>query len=313
MIAISKSLYKVLKKTGLLSWLIVNSGNILGIDARRQALVKLNIISANSKQLLDGVEAQSATLPRLSTVESVDNISHESFQQQYSRAGKPVLLKGLIPQSSIQNWSFDSLKQQYGDLMLLVRKGKDYDRMERFRVALADYIDSMMSGEETYYMGNNLLPEVMHDAIRVPDVLTGGNQFMHRAAQLWIGAQSTGAHLHRDLFDNIVFLLGGSKTFHLASPDESKWLYTWEVHSTLGSSKFDFLNPDYERFPLARKANFISVTMQPGDILYVPCGWFHQVVNHEPSCSVSIFGDRLFASALSSSAEISQVDPVNLA
>ena len=35
--------------------------------------------------------------------------------------------------------------------------------------------------------------------------------------------------------------------------------------------------PDFERYPLARQATMIEVIVQPGDMLYVPAGWYHQV------------------------------------
>ncbi|MFG6107720.1 cupin-like domain-containing protein [Leptothoe sp. EHU-05/26/07-4] len=303
---IFKSLYGTLKATGFFSWILITIGKRWGVDARRYYLVKLQIISQASKQLLDDIEAQAASIPRLSAVQRLECVNQEEFQEDYANRGKPVILRGLVSQNQVQHWSWENLKRHHGDLMLLVRKGSDYDRMKRFRISLTDYIDSMLSGEQAFYLGNNLLPKIMYDMVNIPEVLTRCNQFSHERAQLWIGGQSTGAHLHRDLFDNIVFLYQGSKTFYLAAPDESQWLYIWEVHSTLNSSKFNFLAPDYRRFPLARNAHFISVTMQPGDILYIPCGWFHQVVNNHPSSSVSIFGQRLGAAALISLNPISQ-------
>ena len=38
-----------------------------------------------------------------------------------------------------------------------------------------------------------------------------------------------------------------------------------------------FRPPDFDKFPLARQASMIEVIMNPGEMLYVPAGWYHQV------------------------------------
>jgi hypothetical protein len=45
----------------------------------------------------------------------------------------------------------------------------------------------------------------------------------------------------------------------------------------LFGSPFDPEAPDYEAFPLARQAAIAEVVVHPGDMLYVPAGWYHQV------------------------------------
>ena len=45
----------------------------------------------------------------------------------------------------------------------------------------------------------------------------------------------------------------------------------------LFGSKFDPEAPDFEQFPLARNASMIECTVHPGELLYVPAGWYHQV------------------------------------
>ena len=45
----------------------------------------------------------------------------------------------------------------------------------------------------------------------------------------------------------------------------------------LYGSPFDPEHPDFERFPLARQAALVECIVNPGDMLYVPAGWYHQV------------------------------------
>lgn len=290
--------YQIFQSTGVFSWLIVNIGQWFGKDVRRQLLIGLRLITPEARHLLDAVEQQAAVHPRLQTIDRLQQPTSEIFQRDYTRMGKPVVITDVVDNDALKQWSFDSLKHHFGEIVMSVRRGKDYDTLEKHQMSLGDYIDSMLVGTQNYYMGNNPLPQEMQHSVPLPSQYAGANTFTYERAQLWIGGQSTGAHLHRDLCDNFVLVLNGTKTFYLASPDESDCLYTWEARPGLNSSKFDATAPDYQRFPLARQAHFIKETLRPGELLYIPCGWFHQVVNEEPSCSVNFFGKRLMAIAL---------------
>ncbi|MFG6107719.1 cupin-like domain-containing protein [Leptothoe sp. EHU-05/26/07-4] len=289
--------YNFFRGSGIFSWSIVTIGQWLGKNVRRQLLVWLRIITPEARNLLEKIEHQAASHPRLKTLNYLKAPTAEIFQQNYSQTGKPVVITESVGQEVIEKWSFDILKNTFGKTLMLVRRGQDYDTLERYQISLEQYIDSMLKGTQTYYLGNNRLPQEMYKHVPLPSKYVGVNAFTYERAQLWIGGKATGAHLHRDLCDNFVLVLNGTKTFYLASPDESDFLYTWETRSGLNSSKFSAVNPNYQKFPLAKQAHFINVTLQPGELLYIPCGWFHQVVNKEPSCSINFFGRPLMATA----------------
>ena len=44
--------------------------------------------------------------------------------------------------------------------------------------------------------------------------------------------------------------------------------------------------PDYERFPRLRKAKPLIVDLGPGDLLFLPPGWWHQVTTPVPTISI---------------------------
>ena len=53
----------------------------------------------------------------------------------------------------------------------------------------------------------------------------------------------------------------------------------------LYGSPFDPEAPDFDTFPLARHAQMIECIVNPGELLFVPAGWFHQV--RALTCSLS--------------------------
>ena len=52
-------------------------------------------------------------------------------------------------------------------------------------------------------------------------------------------------------------------------------------------SRVDPENVDLERFPLFGYVNVIDVTIGPGDILFLPVGWWHHVRGLDPTITIT--------------------------
>jgi ribosomal protein L16 Arg81 hydroxylase len=108
--------------------------------------------------------------------------------------------------------------------------------------------------------------------------------------RFWLGPAGTVTPLHCDYDDNIFAQIWGSKRIFLAPPHHDEFLYPSEANAILFGSPFDPEAPDFERFPLARQATTIECIVHPGDMLYVPAGWYHQVRALTFSLSVEPLG-----------------------
>ena len=49
------------------------------------------------------------------------------------------------------------------------------------------------------------------------------------------------------------------------------------LDSTKYNSPIDAFEPERDRYPLFAKATAIEFDLLPGEILFIPTGWFHQV------------------------------------
>ena len=49
------------------------------------------------------------------------------------------------------------------------------------------------------------------------------------------------------------------------------------------------MKPDFEKFPKARKVKFYDITVDPGNILFAPPYWWHQVISKSTIISVNIW------------------------
>ena len=113
---------------------------------------------------------------------------------------------------------------------------------------------------------------------------------------VWIGPKGSHTGLHRDLLDNVAVLLRGRKRFRLAPPGTIEALQAtstkYDRVSVMATASLDALRA---RDP-ALKVH--EVDLQPGDALYTPAGWWHEVSNLEPSIFLSgFFGKPLAVSA----------------
>ncbi|XP_049734092.1 HSPB1-associated protein 1 [Elephas maximus indicus] len=106
-----------------------------------------------------------------------------------------------------------------------------------------------------------------------------------RESTLWIG--SLGAHTpcHLDSYGcNLVFQVQGRKRWHLFPPEDTPFLYPTRIPYEESSvfSKINVVNPDLQRFPQFQKARRHMVTLNPGQVLFVPRHWWHYVESVDP-------------------------------
>lgn len=97
----------------------------------------------------------------------------------------------------------------------------------------------------------------------------------------WIGNRST-ALAHHDMSNNIACCLVGRRRFTLFPPEQIDNLYPGPLEPTPGGqvvTMTDIHAPDFERFPRLREALAAAevAEMEPGDVLFYPAMWWHQV------------------------------------
>jgi hypothetical protein len=112
----------------------------------------------------------------------------------------------------------------------------------------------------------------------------------------WCGVLGTSSGLHCDVTPNCNVQVIGQKHFILFPPSQSRAVY--QVPG-ITHCRFDPNLPDFDRFPLARHAVGWQCRLAPGEALYIPVGWFHQVtVASDWAVNVNFFWRRPFPQGL---------------
>lgn len=89
----------------------------------------------------------------------------------------------------------------------------------------------------------------------------------------------------------------GRKMITLVPPDEADKLYVkyckhgtdYRENGKACVSPVNLKYPDLEQFPKFKDAHLYQVVVEPGDVIFIPDGWFHEVRALDNSISLSFF------------------------
>ena len=225
----------------------------------------------------NAIKQASRSLPLITEVPRVGRFDAAGFRALAAQ-GLPFLMKGQALRWPLCNLPPSILRERYSHVPVRARVG-DYintafaaDRAMQ-DMSMREYLDLVERGTHALppYLGNMELREL--------------NRLCHWPGyfdkmgppRFWIGPARTVTPLHCDYDDNIFAQIWGSKRIFLAPPHHDEFLYPRAANPLLFGSPFDPEAPDFDTFPLARQAAMTELIVHPGDMLYVPAGWYHQV------------------------------------
>ncbi len=237
------------------------------------------------------------------TVERRSNLGSDEFFRSYYSVNRPVVFQdGLKGCSALARWNPDYLKARCGNEMVEVMSGRSRDRdyeinsnQHRTRTRLHEFVDRVKQAAQTndfYMVANNrslespnmqsLLNEV-HILDNILDPARAPSRMF-----LWFGPGGTVTPLHHDAMNILLAQVYGRKTVTLIPSFQTPWVYNHiGVYSAVDCEK-----PDYNKFPLFRKAMQLKVLLEPGQVLFIPVGWWHHVRSMDVSISLSFTNFR---------------------
>ena len=263
------------------------------LAARRHQQVqrKYESVLANQQKLWE-------MAPHYTEVERRNHVSTAEFMERYVLGSRPLVLTNVARDwPALQRWSPTDLKARFGHLDVEVQAERSADPKyeqnklaHRRSVRLGDFVDQVLRGGPTndhYLTANNEVlrrPEfapLLADIGTLPEFCARGQ--LAQRSSFWFGPAGTDTPLHHDTLMLLHTQIVGRKRWRFISPLETPKLYNfYQVYSPLSIDK-----PDLVRFPDFAKVRVLEVVAGPGDTVFLPLGWWHQVTALDVSLSFS--------------------------
>ena len=144
--------------------------------------------------------------------------------------------------------------------------------------------ESKNNPDRHYYYMNSLTLDNCFPGLREHNDLVFDHELFSNnqpLSKVWVGTESIAA-AHYDVPSNLACCVVGARRFTLFPPEQIHNLYPGPLEPTPGGqviTMVDLKNPDFEKFPRARQAldAAVVVDLEPGDAVYYPSMWWHQV------------------------------------
>lgn len=269
-------------------------------EANKAEVDRLVLTIAKRDWLLETLERQRDLAPRLVQIERRGGLRADEFLERYYAANRPVILTGEMDGwPALRRWTPAYLKATVGSAPIEYQGGrlanarfeseKDAHRRQAPFDAFIDLISRRDAGNDAYLTAYN--SERNFEALRSLQADLGFlRKFLspdgaHPNGMMWIGPAGTVTPLHHDLTNNFIAQVVGRKRLRLLPPSETGKVYNGRhVFSDLPNLEGPI---DGKRFPRVAGARIAEVVLGPGDIIFMPLAWWHQVTSLDFSVTIT--------------------------
>lgn len=221
----------------------------------------------------------------------------EFFDRYYS-ANRPVVLTDATRDWPARTrWTPGALKERFGAVEIEVALGRDPDpkcdaNLDKYRthMTLGEYVDRVLAAGETndlYSVSNNRnmdRPELaaLWDDVHVDETFFEPRS-RDRAGSIWIGPRGTITRMHHDTTNILFCQFHGRKRVTLISPVRKAMLASLSGYYSDRPTQELLADPEVDAH---------VVDLSPGDALFLPVGWWHEVRALDVSVSFSLVNFR---------------------
>lgn len=220
----------------------------------------------------------------------VDSISPEEFKAEFYDKSMPIVIRNLSHDwPAYTKWNWDYFKQLVGDKRVPLYNNIKSDAYTPINTAddyktFGEYIDMISHGPAGWriFLFNifDHAPQLINDFTWPEHMMKG---FVKKYPMLFTGGATSITHMHFDIdLSHILHTqFAGRKRVLLFPFEEQYKLYRkpFEVLSLADFSNYYMQDggPDYEKFPALKLANGLEATLEHGDTLFMPAGWWHHM------------------------------------
>lgn len=224
-------------------------------------------------------------------VDTIDASEILKFQDYYQRQ-KPVIIKGLVKNSPNGSaWNLDYLVQRLGDTEVTVfdnsiSKITAYTTGD-YTMKFREFTEIIRKKEDCHirlFLFNAFkhCPDLSRE-FPCPPIFKG---LLDKIGFMFFGGQNTSVRMHFDIDMSSVLhtQFEGKKRVILVSPEYNDLMYKTPFNTY---SIADFEKTDESKFPGLKYVKGYDIMLEPGDSLFMPCGYWHYMLYLEGGFAVA--------------------------
>ncbi|QFG23660.1 cupin-like domain-containing protein [Actinomadura sp. WMMB 499] len=237
-------------------------------------------------------------------IERRERPSRDEFFEEYYAQNRPVIITGMLKSwPALEKWNLGYFRDRCGDREVEVQFGRESDEnyeingpKHKRAMPFREYLDLLENAGTTndfYMTANNgsrnqdALAELWSDIDPIDEYLDGDAR---DKSFFWLGPEGTKTPYHHDLTNNFMAQVIGRKHVKLVPLHDTAYIYN-NVHCY---SEVDASDVDPARFPKMRSAQVHECTLAPGELLFIPIGWWHYVEGLDTTATMSFTNFRRY-------------------
>ena len=250
------------------------------------------------QSMLANLQKLQASAPNAGQIERRSKLSQDEFMERYVWPARPVVITDLTDDwPARQRWTPQYFKDRFGDVEVEVQADRNSDKRYeanklrlRRNVRLGDFVDRVFEGgpSNDYYLTannealkNSRLTALLDDIGTLPPYCDRSR--LAAQSSLWIGPAGAITPLHHDTIMLLHTQIAGRKRWRFISPLDTPYVYN---HVGV-FSEVDLEKPDLVHHPDIARVKIAEVVVEPGETVFLPLSWWHQVASLDACFSFS--------------------------
>jgi ribosomal protein L16 Arg81 hydroxylase len=239
------------------------------------------------------------------SIDRFSNLDLSVFKQHYLTEKKPVIITDSVKWEAINKWTPSYFENLYSSKKVALTVFNPNINMpgDEIKVLMPEAIKIIYSNldknKKHYLMQRSLhqeFPELVGD-IDYPIYADKNNK---HTVNFWFGEAGTNTKPHYDYSHNFLAQIMGVKRVRLFAPSDSRTMYPYSIDHTVvmdgvhhpavqASRVADIDCLDKSNFQEFNNNTLFEGNLNPGDILFIPAGWWHEVKSLDVAMSVNFW------------------------
>lgn len=237
--------------------------------------------------LLETLERQQRLWPAVAQIERRSKLSGDEFLERYYSRGRPVILTGSMRDwPAFGKWTARYLATTIGGFEIgyqaVAKVGANANEPRGGRMPF-DVFMRMISQPQDALNGYMLADELSHN-VAIAGWLKSDLGFLPAfldvdapaaGGTMWMGSSDILTPLHYDLANSLIAQVSGGNRFKIVAAGDVARVYNHQ-HTLSEIKDLEGTEFDLARYPALAGVKQFDVTLEAGEILFMPVAWWYQ-------------------------------------